>query len=68
MNESLDNVKSERIWAHICCMNFLDSDLMLIDRKKFNLNCSICKSKRNGACVQCVNCTIGFHPECARRG
>lgn len=62
-----DQVKSERIWAHVICMYQLEEDLILIDRKKFNQLCSICKLKKSGACVQCPNCVIAFHPECARR-
>lgn len=71
---SLDNMigeplKSEKIWAHISCMYWLDFDLLKIDKRKFNTLCSICKTKKNGACISCSKskCGISFHPECARR-
>ncbi|CAD8115312.1 unnamed protein product [Paramecium primaurelia] len=71
---SLDNMigespKSEKIWAHVSCMLWLDFDLQKIDKKKFNCLCSICKMKKNGACIYCAKqkCGIAFHPECARR-
>ncbi|CAK84590.1 unnamed protein product (macronuclear) [Paramecium tetraurelia] len=61
--------KSEKIWAHVSCMLWLDFDLRNIDKKKFNYLCSICKTKKNGACLLCTKskCGIAFHPECARR-
>ncbi|CAD8169898.1 unnamed protein product [Paramecium octaurelia] len=71
---SLDNMigespKSEKIWAHVSCMLWLDFDLLKIDKRKFNCLCSICKTKKTGACIYCAKqkCGIAFHPECARR-
>jgi hypothetical protein len=46
-----ESPKAEKIWAHVSCMIWLDYDLQKIDKRKFNSLCSICKMKRNGACV-----------------
>ncbi|CAD8207725.1 unnamed protein product [Paramecium pentaurelia] len=68
-NMSDEPPKAEKIWTHVSCSLWLDFDLVKVDKRKFNSLCSICKQKKNGACVSCSKskCTISFHPECARR-
>lgn len=83
------------VWIHLSCglwtpEVFLEEKKNVInikgveniDKKRFNLSCSICKTKsifflvqknrfkiESGACVQCSKgkCQFSFHPECARR-
>lgn len=38
-----------------------------VNPERFNMKCAVCKTKK-GACIQCAsgNCTVPFHPICAR--
>ncbi|EAS02021.2 PHD zinc finger protein (macronuclear) [Tetrahymena thermophila SB210] len=70
------------VWCHITCTLwtpecFFDDKnyytnikgIENIDKQRFKLECSICKQKKAGSCVQCAKtkCMEAFHPECARR-
>lgn len=70
---------NERVWCHVFCAVHLDLEvfkdkeflddinLTVIDQKRFQLKCLVCKS-RDGACLQCQfgRCQVAFHPECAK--
>ena len=66
-------------WAHVDCVNWTpeiwfegDNDskvnLFGMDKERFKLKCSICKSLR-GSCIQCdyKDCTCSFHVRCAKK-
>ena len=80
--EELDKeVKPVHSWCHLSCalwipeVNVTDekkskviTGVNIIDKKRWQLQCMICKSK-SGAAVQCFKgrCQSSFHAECARR-
>lgn len=72
----------EQQWVHLFCSQWIPEtfiraedtvkmepvqNLNGINKERFKLLCSICK-QRHGACIQCShgNCTVAFHPLCAR--
>jgi len=71
--------QTEFIWVHLSCSYWLAElgltlqglftpQLEMIDIRRFELICSICKKKRTGYCAQCSTgkCQTAFHVECAR--
>lgn len=70
------------VWVHVTCAlwtpecyfddkNYYSNvkGIENIDKQRYKLECSICKTSRGGACVRCARpeCNEAFHPECARR-